>query len=163
MAQIVQFIVTIVHDPDLIVLDEPFAGLDPVNTELLKNMLLDLRKRGKAIVLSTHQMNQVEELCDRVLMLDHGRVVLYGNIREIKSKFRSHLVILEFEGDLGPVPGVTEKRAHRGYVEMVVDGNTTPGQILEPLVSTGTAINRFEVATPSLNEIFLEVAGKDRE
>jgi len=163
MGQIIQFIVTIIHDPELIILDEPFSGLDPVNTELLKNLIIDLRNQGKAVVLSTHQMNQVEELCDRILMIDNGRNVLYGNPTKIKSKYRSNSVILDFEGELGQVLGVTEKRAHKGYVELVLDGNTTPKQVLERLVSTGIVINRFEVATPSMNEIFLKVAGKNYE
>jgi ABC-2 type transport system ATP-binding protein len=163
MGQIIQFIVTIIHDPQLVILDEPFAGLDPVNTELLKRMFVDLRKQGKAVILSTHQMNQVEELCDRILMINNGRSVLYGNLNEIKARYRSHSVILNFEGELGQIPGVTEKRANKGYVELVLDVNTTPKQVLERLVSTGIVINRFEVATPSLNEIFLEVAAKNHE
>jgi ABC-2 type transport system ATP-binding protein len=163
MGQIIQFIVTIIHDPELVILDEPFAGLDPVNTELLKRMFVDLRNQDKAVILSTHQMNQVEELCDRILMINDGRSVLYGNLNEIKSRYRSHSVILNFEGELGQIPGVTEKRANKGYVELVLDVNTTPKQVLERLVSTGIVINRFEVATPSLNEIFLEVAAKNHE
>jgi ABC-2 type transport system ATP-binding protein len=163
MGQIIQFIVTIVHDPQLIILDEPFAGIDPVNTELLKGMLFDLRNQGKAVILSTHQINQVEELCDRILMVNNGCAVLYGNLSEIKSRYRSHSVILDVNGDLGQVPGVTEMRTHKGYVELVLDGNTTPQQILERLVNTGIVINRFEVATPSLNEIFLKVVGKNHE
>jgi len=163
MKQIIQFIVTIIHNPELVILDEPFAGLDPVNTELVKGMFADLRNRGKAVILSTHQMNEVEELCDRILMINHGRSVLYGKLAEIKSRYRSNSVLVEFEGKLGEVPGVREKRTHQGYVELVLDGNTTPGQVLERLVSTGMVINRFEVATPSLNEIFLEVAGKNHE
>jgi len=163
MKQIIQFIVTIIHNPELVILDEPFSGLDPVNTELLRGMFADLRNRGKAVVLSTHQMNEVEELCDRILMIDHGRSVLYGRLAEIKSRYRSNSVLLEFEGKLEEVPGVREKRTHQGYVELVLDGNTTPGQVLERLVSTGIVINRFEVATPSLNEIFLKVAGRNHE
>ena len=163
MGQIIQFIVTIIHDPELVILDEPFAGLDPVNTELLKAMFVDLRNQGKAVILSTHQMNQVEELCDRILMINDGRAVLYGNLTEIKSRFRSHSVILGFEGELGQVPGVIEERPNKGYVELVLDRNTTHKQLLERLVSTGIVINRFEVATPSLNEIFLEVVGKNHE
>ncbi len=163
MGQIIQFIVTIVHDPRLIILDEPFAGLDPVNTELLKRMFVGLRNQGKAVILSTHQMNQVEELCDRILMIDNGRSVLYGNLNEIKTRYRSHSVILDFEGELGQIPGVIEKRANKGYVELVLDASTTPKQVLEELVSTGMVINRFEVATPSLNEIFLEVATENHE
>jgi ABC-2 type transport system ATP-binding protein len=163
MGQIIQFIVSIVHDPELVVLDEPFAGLDPVNTELLKRMLFDLRNQGKALILSTHQMNEIEELCDRILMINHGRSVLYGNLAEIKSKYRSNSVLLEFEGELGEVPGVTEKRTHKGYTELMLDGKTTPQQVLERLVSRGIVVNRFEVATPPLNEIFLRVVGKAHE
>jgi ABC-2 type transport system ATP-binding protein len=163
MGQIIQFIVSVIHDPELVVLDEPFAGLDPVNTELLKGMLFDLKNQGKALILSTHQMNEIEELCDRILMINHGRSVLYGNLAEIKSKYRSNSVLLEFEGEMGEVPGVAEKRTHKGYVELVLDGNTTPQQVLERLVNRGIMINRFEVATPPLNEIFLRVVGKAHE
>jgi len=163
MGQIIQFIVTIIHDPELVILDEPFAGLDPVNTELLKGKIFDLRNQGKAVILSTHQMNQVEELCDRILMVNIGRAVLYGNLTEIKSRYRSHSVILNCEDELYQVPGATVKRAHKGYVELVLDDNTTPKQVLERLVSSGIEINRFEIATPSLNEIFLEVVGKKHE
>ena len=163
MEQIIQFIVPIIHDPELVILDEPFAGLDPVNTELVKKMFVDLRNQGKAVILSTHRMNEVEELCDRILMIDNGHTVLYGNLAEIKSRYRSSSVILDFDGELGEMPGVTDKRTHKGYAELVLDGNTTPQQILERLVSSGIVINRFEVATPSLNEIFLKVVGKNHE
>ena len=163
MGQIIQYIVTIIHDPELVILDEPFAGLDPVNTELLKGMFVTLRNQGKAVILSTHQMNQVEELCDRILMINNGRAVLYGNLKEIKTKYRSNSIIIDSEGELGQVLGVTEKRTHKGYVELVLEGNTTPKQVLERLVSTSIVINRFEVATPSLNEIFLKVVGKNHE
>jgi ABC-2 type transport system ATP-binding protein len=163
MGQIIQFIVTIIHDPQLIILDEPFIGLDPVNTELSKKMIIDLRDRGKAVILSTHQMNQVEELCDRILMINKGRAVLYGGLTEIKSRYKNNAVLLGFQGELGEVPGVTEKRPHRDYVELVLDGKTKPQQILETLVRRGIVINRFEIATPPLNEIFLEVVGKSHE
>ncbi len=159
MGQIIQFIVTIIHDPELVVLDEPFAGLDPVNTELLKGMVLELRNQGKAVILSTHQMNQVEELCDRILMINNGNSVLYGNLGEIKSKYSSHSVALDFEGDLAQIQGVVLKHSHKGHAELSLDENTTSKQVLERLVHTGIVINRFEVATPSLNEIFLEVVG----
>jgi ABC-2 type transport system ATP-binding protein len=163
MSQIIQFIVTIIHDPELIILDEPFSGLDPVNTELLKQIILDLRNQGKAVILSTHQMNQVEELCDRLLMINNGRAVLGGSLKEIKSKYRSNSVILDFEGKLEQVPGTTEKRTQPGYVELILDKKTTPQQVLERLVNTGIIINRFEVATLSLNEIFLKVVGENHE
>jgi len=160
MGQIIQLIVTIVHDPQLVILDEPFAGLDPVNTELLKGMLADLRNQGKAVILSTHQMNQVEELCDRILMINDGQAVLYGDLSEIKARYRGNSVLLDCKGELGEIPGVTAKRPHKGYTELMLDGKTTPQQVLAHLVSRGMVINRFEVATPSLNEIFLKEVGK---
>jgi ABC-2 type transport system ATP-binding protein len=163
MGQIIQFIVSVIHDPELVVLDEPFAGLDPVNTDLLRRMLFSLRSEGKALILSTHQMNEIEELCDRILMINHGRSVLYGNLAEIKARYRSNSVLLESEGELGEVPGVTQKRTHKDYVELVLDEDTTPQQVLQRLVSRGTAINRFEIATPPLNEIFLKVVGEAHE
>ena len=161
MGQIIQFIVTIVHGPELIVLDEPFSGLDPLNTELLKNMVLDLRSQGQSIILSTHQMNQVEELCDRILMISQGQSVLYGVLREIKARYRSNSVILDVDGELAPLPGIAEKRLNKGRVELVLDSSTTPHQVLEGLIKAGTVVNSFEIATPSLNEIFITVAGKN--
>jgi ABC-2 type transport system ATP-binding protein len=160
MGQIIQFIVTIIHDPQLVVLDEPFAGLDPVNTELLKGIVGELRNQGKAVILSTHQMNQVEELCDRILMINNGKNILYGDLTEIKARYRGNSVLLDFEGELGKIPGVAAKRQHKGYIELILDGKTTPKQLLERLVGRGIVINRFEVATPSLNEIFLKEVGK---
>ena len=162
MSQIIQFIVTITHDPQLVILDEPFSGLDPVNVELLRDMCVDLKNQGKAVILSAHQMNQVEELCDRILMVNNGRAVLYGDLAEIKSRYRGNSVFLDIEGELGDLSGVTEKRPHKGYVELVLDGKTTPQQLLEQLVNRGIVINRFEMATPSLNEIFLKEVGKNR-
>jgi ABC-2 type transport system ATP-binding protein len=163
MGQIIQFIVTIIHNPQLVILDEPFSGLDPVNTELLKEMLADLRNQGKAVILSTHQMNQVEELCDRILMINNGQAVLYGDLSEIKSRYRGNSVLLDVEGELGDIPGVTAKRTHKGYIELILDGKTTPQQVLSHLVVHNMDINRFEVATPSLHEIFLKEVGKNHE
>jgi ABC-2 type transport system ATP-binding protein len=160
MGQIIQFIVTIIHDPQLVILDEPFSGLDPVNTELLKGMLADLRNQGKAVILSTHQMNQVEELCDRILMINNGQAVLYGDLSEIKSRYMGNSVMLDSKGGLEEVPGVAAKRTHKGYTELILDGEATPQQVLAYLVNGGITINRFEVATPSLNEIFLKEVGK---
>jgi ABC-2 type transport system ATP-binding protein len=163
MGQIIQFIVTIIHDPQLVILDEPFSGLDPVNTELLKGMVIDLKNQGKAVILSTHQMNQVEELCDRILMVNQGRSVLYGSLNEIKSRYNNNAVVLDFTGELGEIPGVAGQRAYKDHVELLLDGKTTPQQLLERLVSRGIVIKRFEIATPPLNEIFLKVVGESHE
>jgi len=157
MGQIIQFLTTIIHDPQLLILDEPFAGLDPVNTKLLKDIILELRSQGKAIILSTHMMNEVEALCDRILMINKGRTVLYGELAEIKSRYRNNSVFLEFDGVLGEIEGVVGKKDHGKYVELFLDGETPPQKILAQLVSRGVKINQFEVSTPSLNEIFLQV------
>jgi ABC-2 type transport system ATP-binding protein len=162
MGQIIQFLVTIIHDPCLLILDEPFAGLDPVNTKLLKEMILELKSRGKAIILSTHMMNEVEALCDRILMINEGRTVLYGELAEIKSIYRNNSVFLEFDGVLGELEGVIGKKDNREYVELFLDGRIPPQKILEQLLSRGVSVNRFEVSTPSLNEIFLQVVEKRR-
>ena len=163
MGQIIQFIVTIIHDPKLIILDEPFSGLDPVNTEIMKNFLGNLRDEGKAIILSTHQMNEVEELCDRILMINYGSEVLYGDLKDIKSRFRKHSVQVNVEGEIGDLPGVIDKKFNKGSVELVLAQDTTPQTILDRLRHRGITINRFEVTTPSLNEIFLSIAGGDHE
>ena len=167
MSQIIQLIVTIVHDPELVILDEPFTGLDPVNTERVKQLLLDLREQGKAVILSTHQMNQVEALCDRVLMVNDGRAVLYGSLDEIRTEHRGHAVIVQTETEPGAesaaeipqLAGVTEQRTHKDYVELVLDPASTPQKVLEQLVEASIPMARFEVATPSLNEIFIEIVG----
>lgn len=159
MGQMIQWIVTIIHDPSLIILDEPFSGLDPVNTELLKNMITDLRDEGKAIILSTHQMNQVEELCDRILMIDRGRAVLYGDLKEAKAGFRKRSVLVAVEGELGELPGVIDQKPSQGCMELVLAPDTEPQAVLDRLRDTGVKINRFEITTPSLNDIFLSIAG----
>ena len=163
MGQIIQFIVTIIHDPKLIIMDEPFSGLDPVNTELMKNIVSDLRNEGKAIILSTHQMNQVEEICDRVLMVNDGREVLYGSIEEVKARFRTHSVQVNVEGEIGDLPGVIDKKYNKDSVELLLATDTRPQINLDHMREQGIIINRFEVKTPSLNEIFLNIAGADHE
>jgi len=161
MGQIIQFIVTIIHDPQLIILDEPFSGLDPVNTEMIKQIIAQLRDEGKTVILSTHQMNQVEELCDRVLMINHGREVLYGDLTEIKGGFKRHSVLVDVEGAIGSLKGVMEQKPVKGLVELVLSAETTPQNILDQL--KGRTINHFEIRKPSLNEIFLQLAGGNHE
>jgi ABC-2 type transport system ATP-binding protein len=163
MGQMIQLIVTIVHDPDLVFLDEPFSGLDPVNTELLKSIVAELRDQGKAVILSTHQMNQVEEMCDRVLMIDHGSAVLYDSMAEIRTKFRKKTLMVDVEGDLPDVPGIVETRPTREAIELVPAPNTTPQQILDRLRERGAVINRFEITTPTLHDIFIKLAGENDE
>jgi ABC-2 type transport system ATP-binding protein len=157
MGQIIQFLVTISHDPSLIVLDEPFAGLDPVNRMLLKNIILELKKQGKTVILSTHMMNEVEEMCDRILMINRGRVVLYGSLSDIKWRFRNNSVFIQCDGDVGAIEGVSGRKDHGKYIELFLDGQTTSQQILNQLIAKSIRLDRFEVSTPSLNEIFIQV------
>jgi ABC-2 type transport system ATP-binding protein len=157
MGQLIQFVATILHDPDLIVLDEPFIALDPVNTQLLKDMIIELKGQGKTVVLSTHMMNQVEELCDRVLMINKGRVVLYGGLAEVKSKYKNNSVFLEADRIPEELPGVTGRKEHIKYTELFLDGHIAPQELLKTIIEKGVIVNRFEVSTPSLNEVFIQV------
>jgi len=163
MGQLIQFIVTVIHDPELIIMDEPFAGLDPVRTQTVQNIIGNLRDEGKAIILSTHQMNKVEELCDRVLMIDKGHTILYGDVLETRAKFRRNSVQVAIDGELGDLPGVIDRKPGKGSMELVLAPGTTPQAILDRLRDRGITINRFEVTTPSLNEVFLNLVGADHE
>ncbi len=162
MGQLIQFVATILHDPDLVVFDEPFVALDPVNTQLLKELILELRSQGKSVILSTHMMNQVEELCDRILMINKGRAVLYGSLAEIKSKYRNNSVFLECDRLPEGLPGVVDSKSNLKYVELFLDGRTSPQEVLSALISKGVTVDRFEVSTPSLNEIFIHVVKEGR-
>ena len=163
MGQLIQFIVAVVHDPELIILDEPFAGLDPVRTQTVQNIVGNLRDDGKAIILSTHQMKKVEDLCDRVLMMDRGHTILYGDLMETRAQFRRNSVQVATDGELPDLPGVIDRKLTNGSVELVLAPDTTPQTILDRLRDRGITINRFEVTTPSLNEIFLNLVGADHE
>lgn len=163
MGQLIQFIVAVIHDPELIILDEPFAGLDPVRTQTVQNIVGNLRDEGKAIILSTHQMNKVEELCDRVLMIDKGHTILYGDLMETRAKFRRNSVQVAIDGELGDLPGVIDRKPRKDSIELVLASDTTPQTILDRLRDRGITINRFEVTTPSLNEVFLNLVGADHE
>jgi ABC-2 type transport system ATP-binding protein len=163
MGQLIQFIVTVIHDPSLIIMDEPFTGLDPIRTEAVQTIISNLRDEGKAIILSTHQMNKVEELCDRVLMINKGKTVLYGDLAETRAKFRRNSVEVVAEGELGDIPGVVEQKSHNGSEELVLSPETNPQTVLDQLRNRGTKLYRFEVTTPSLHEIFLHLVGEEYE
>ena len=162
MGQLIQFVATILHDPELVVFDEPFAALDPVNTQLLKELILELKSQGKSVILSTHMMNQVEELCDRILMINKGRAVLYGSLAEIKSRYRNNSVFVECDRLPEKLPGVIGSKDHLKYFELFLDGHTTPQELLSALVGSGAKVDRFEVSTPSLNEVFIQVVKESR-
>lgn len=158
MGQLIQFVVTVAHNPDLIILDEPFAGLDPVNSRLLKNTIKDFRAEGKAIILSTHRMNEVEEMCDRLFMINKGRRLLYGKLDDIRRQYRSHAAIVESESPLPAfLKGVTDRTTKGNTTELMLDSETSPQALLEELVGAGIPIDRFEISIPSLDEIFVQV------
>jgi len=157
MTQKAQFLAALVHDPALLILDEPFQGLDPINTEMLKEMLVDEQGRGKTIILSTHDMNQVEEMCNRILLINHGRVVLYGNLAEIKAEYAEHAVVLECDGLPETLDGAQQVKQHNHTYEIVLSPQGVAQSILRQVVDAGITIRRFEVASAPLEEIFIKV------
>ncbi len=162
LGQLVQFAATILHGPDFIVLDEPFSGLDPVNVRVMKDAVSRLRGEGAAIMFSTHQMTDVEELCDRVVMIDGGTVVLDGPLADIKRRFAGNDLFVATDLDPEGADGVAASRRDGvGYALRLAEGST-PEDVLRSLLERGTKIDRFELATPSLEEIFLRVVGREQ-
>lgn len=158
MQQKAQLISTLVHDPELVIIDEPFTSLDPVNTEMVKDLLEKKRDEGKAIIMSTHQMNQVEELCDRILLIDHGQRVLYGTLQEIQSKFSSRDIMVTPITTLPEgIQGIVEIKKLNGRYRLVLEEDAKPNEILKSLINEGVEMTEFEIAVPPLNEIFIQV------
>jgi ABC-2 type transport system ATP-binding protein len=162
MQQKIQFAVTLIHQPDLIIIDEPFSGLDPVNTLIIQEMLLDFKREGGAIVMSTHQMSQVEELADRLFMINRGQQALYGEVREVRQQYALHAVIVEGEGDWARLPSVerVESNADRrmGTLLYLKPAATADDLLSEIAADPTVAVRKFEMAVPSLNDIFINVA-----
>jgi ABC-2 type transport system ATP-binding protein len=157
MQQKAQIINTVLHRPELIIIDEPFTALDPVNTQLVKDLMRELRKDGAAILMSTHQMHQVEELCDRIVLIDDGRNVLYGELDEIRRRYSGHAVLVRALGDIAAIAGVEEVVEHNNVTRLALDSETTPQDVLQALVTQGIALEKFEIAIPTLDEIFIRV------
>lgn len=168
--QKVQYIATVLHDPDVLLMDEPFAGLDPVNASLLKAAFLEMRERGKTIIFSTHQLEQAEELCDSVAIIDHGRIITAGPTREVKRSVGHQVVRLATAGDrrggngdgkwLHELPNVTVIREGNDFTELRVDAGTDPQQILQAALRDHGDVLRFEVADPSLEDVFVQLVGR---
>lgn len=160
MQQKIQFAVTVIHRPQLIIVDEPFSGLDPVNTRVLMDLLLSLRKDGTTIVMSTHQMFQVEELCERLLMINRGKVALYGDVDEVRRRYATHAVDVEGIGDWASVPGVESVKATENgrAATLFLKEGTTSNQLLAALSQTpSVTVEKFALAVPRLNDIFIRV------
>lgn len=166
MQQKVQFIATIIHNPELIILDEPFGGLDPVNTKLLKDIMLEMRDQGATIIFSTHRMEQVEMICDNICLINKAEKVLEGNLGQIKREYGKNTVLLDYEGDgafIQEFSGAEKIDDYGKYMEIKLRENTDPQELLL-LASGKLRINRFEVREPTLNAIFIDKVGeKDAE
>jgi len=157
MQQKAQIINTILHRPELVVIDEPFTALDPINTQLVKDLIRELRSQGTTILMSTHQMHQVEELCDRILLIDDGRDVLYGKLDEIRRRYSGHAVLVSTAGELPELAGVEEISSQNSTVRLTLADDTGPQDVLSALVASGVVVERFEIAIPTLDEIFIRV------
>ena len=160
MQQKIQFIASLLHDPGLIIMDEPFSGLDPVNATLLERTLLELRDQGKAILFSTHRMDQVEKLCDSICLVNHGRAVLAGKVREIKASYKRDRVIIEYEGNPAFLQSseIAEAKNFSGHAEIRLKENGDAQKLLHEAAAAAT-IYRFELVEPSLEEIFIQTVG----
>jgi len=163
MQQKLQFITTIIHDPEIVILDEIFSGLDPLNIELIKGILLDLKRQGKTILFSTHVMEQAEKLCDYVCMISKGEKVIDGSMSEVKSKFGSNSLQIDIEGDgnfMASLPGVQAMTEFNNYIELRIDEGLDTNQLLKTIIERVT-VRGFSVVEPSLYDIFIELANID--
>ena len=159
MQQKVQFIAAILHRPPLVILDEPFTGLDPVNAAVVKDVMLELRNQGATIILSTHRMDQVEQMCDSICLMNKGQKLLDGNLKAIKKSYGNNTVRMEFVGDPAfmQLPGVIERINPYGeVVEITLRPGANAQQILKSAVERGVEVRRFELIEPPLNDIFIE-------
>jgi ABC-2 type transport system ATP-binding protein len=161
MQQKIQFIATLLHDPELVIMDEPFSGLDPVNATLLQDTLIDLKKAGKAILFSTHRMDQVEKLCDAICLINRGEAVLSGGMREIKSRYERNRVLLNYEGSNAFLrhAAIADYKDYGGQVEIALKPHADAQSLLREAAQMAT-IYKFELIEPSLEEIFIRTVGE---
>ncbi len=161
MQQKAQVIATILHQPELLIVDEPFGGLDPVNTQMIKDLLREQQEQGVTIILCSHQMQQVEELCDRIVLIDHGKVMLYGNLDGIRRQFSANVVVVRARSPLPELPGVERAEPANGSVKLHLAPGTQPQELLKALVDRDVALEQFEIAMPTLDEIFIRVVSDE--
>jgi ABC-2 type transport system ATP-binding protein len=166
MQQKIQFIAAVMHDPDLLILDEPFSGLDPINVELLKEIVLELKAQGKTIIFSTHMMETAEKLCDDICLINRSRKVLSGSLREVKKSFGRNAVALRAEGGDGVLRDkklIAHVKNHSDESELLLAEGADPQELLRLLVTSGAHITKFELIEPSLNDIFIEKVQETNE
>jgi ABC-2 type transport system ATP-binding protein len=157
MQQKAQIIAAILHNPQLVIIDEPFASLDPINTQLVKDLMRELHEQGVTIIMSTHQMHQVEELSDRILLINEGKNVLYGNLDEIRRDYAGHAVLVKTVGDIPNIPAVETVVQHNSATKLILREGSTPQDVLGALVAEDIPLEKFEIALPTLDEIFIKV------
>ena len=160
--QKIQFMTAIIHDPELVVLDEPFSGLDPVNTEILKNVIIDLVKMGKYIIMSSHQMASIEEFCTDILILNKGKTVLKGNLKEIKEGYKANRLELSTDKNIDEYIkefGMEIEFSKNNEYSIKIDSEEKAHQLLEKLVTNHVEVDKFEIKKPTLNDIFIEKVG----
>jgi ABC-2 type transport system ATP-binding protein len=157
MQQKAQIIATLLHQPELLIVDEPFGGLDPVNTQMVKDLLREQHQQGVTIILCSHQMHQVEELCDRIVLVDHGKVMLYGVLDEIRRQFSGHSVSIRTGEKIPMLKGVERIEPVNGTVRLHLSAGTEPQEVLRLLVAQNIALEQFEISMPTLDEIFIRV------
>ncbi len=155
--QKIQLVATLVHDPQLLVLDEPFSGLDPYSVKLIKRLLLELHSKGKTIVLSTHLINTVEEMCTRILMVNNGRRMLYGDIDDVKERYAQNSIVVETSSEIKDLEGADHIERYGSNVEIAINVTKTPEDILEELLKRKIKISKYEVKELSLNSIFIKL------
>jgi ABC-2 type transport system ATP-binding protein len=163
MQQKAQIIATLLHQPELVIVDEPFSGLDPVNTQMVKDLLRDLHRQVVTIIMSTHQMHQVEELCERILLIDHGRTVLYGELDRIRRQFMGHAVLVRTAGELPKLMGVERVEPHNTSTRLTLASGTSAQEVLRSLITQDVIVEQFEIAIPTLDEIFIQVVQPEGE
>jgi ABC-2 type transport system ATP-binding protein len=157
MQQKAQLITTLIHQPELVIVDEPFSALDPINTQMIKDLLREQRDQGVCIVMCTHQMHQVEELCDRLVLIDQGRAVLYGKLGEIRKRFSGQDILVRAQAELPSLTGIARVAGHNGATRLSLSAGVTPQDILRQLVEQNVVVEQFEIAVPTLDEIFIRV------
>jgi ABC-2 type transport system ATP-binding protein len=157
MQQKVQFCTVLIGEPRLLILDEPFTGLDPINTQLFEEILAERRAAGSTVLLSTHQMNKVEELCDRALMINHGHMVLYGSVRDFRRQYADHAVMVRADRRPDGVPGVRSVGAAEAEWKVMLEPTASPQAVLRELVASGLEIESFSLANLPLEDVFVRV------
>jgi ABC-2 type transport system ATP-binding protein len=161
MQQKVQFVSTVIHKPRLLILDEPFSGLDPLNADLLKNEIYELHKNGTSIIFSTHRMEQVEEICDKIVLINKGKNVLFGGVKEIKQDFKENLFRIDYEGALPDMNSdITFVEKTPQYLTLKLNDDIDSNGILRHLLDSGTRVTAFNEILPTLNEIFIRQVGE---